>query len=113
MQRTPNATLANARIELNHWLQGCARTTVDGPKQHYSTACSTQRGYRFLRLRVKQRDSTADDTVSGGMLCEWHVAKWVPKWRGMMCMMLGQQAGVCAPTCQVCRVSCTPADGRR
>ena len=43
----------------------------------------------------------------------WHEAMREPTRRGMMHMMLGQQAGVCAPTCEVCRVSCTPADGRR
>ena len=69
VQQTPNATLAIARIELNHWLQGCARTTVDGPKQH--TFNSLQHAARISILAPESqagRDSTAGDTVSGGML---------------------------------------------
>ena len=43
----------------------------------------------------------------------WHEAMREPTRRGMVRMMLGQQADASARTAQVYRVTCTPADGRR
>jgi hypothetical protein len=113
VQRTPNV-----KRQTRETSAAMSSNAVQGPKvmsRHStpSTDSSTQRRHRSLHLRSKRHDSAVHDTLNEGRCTARHEAERVPTRRGIVVMVLGQQASEVGFTRSAHRVSNAPAFGRR